>query len=261
MLTSLVYSQYLPGCSWLHRLDPRCKLLLLALATAGLFAIRSLPLQLVAALGVFLLPASARIPRTLWLPALSGMLPLIWLTLIFQGRWGPPPTEWGWSLPGLEQGGLIALRLLVLAVLAQLMALSTSPIALCDALEQLLRPLGKLGFPHRDLALAFTIAWRFIPLLAQENQRLLKAQIARGAAWDEGSWRRRLVTLTGLLTPLLVRCFRYAEELALALEARGYGQVEHPTRLHPLRWSRLDSAVLLAVLLAIALGIGWDRWR
>jgi energy-coupling factor transport system permease protein len=235
-------------------------LFLLAAATAAVFVVGKLPLQLGAAFLIFCLPATARIARPLWLPALGGILPLIWLTLLFQGLWGPPPEEWGWSLPGLEQGGLISLRLLELALLAQLLALSTSPIALCDGLEKLLRPLGKVGFPHRDLALAFTIAWRFIPLLAQENQKLLKAQIARGAAWDEGSWRGRLMTLTGLLTPLLVRCFRYAEELALALEARGYGQVAHPTRLYPLQWKRLDTLVTVGMLTLVGVAIWLDRW-
>lgn len=245
MLGGLVYSQYLPGNSWLHRLDPRAKLLLLVLATFALFWARKLPVFLSIAALLGLLPVLSGLPRRMAMSVLAPLLPVVWLTLLFQGRWGPPPWESGWSLTGLEAAGFISLRLLVLALCAQVLALTTSPIALCDALEFALRPLGRLGLPHRDLALAFTIAWRFIPVLAQENERLLKAQLARGAAWDEGPWRRRLVTLTGLLTPLLVRCFRYAEELALALEARGYGQPIEPTRLHPLCWRGRDTLALL----------------
>ena len=261
MLGSLVYSQFLPGNSWLHRLDPRCKLLLLGLFTVGLFLLNNIAAQLGVAFVIACLPLTAGISRRLMGPSLLGVLPLGLLSLAFQAGWGPAPLLGPLSLPGMEQGGLLALRLLDLAILAQLLALTTSPIGMCDALEQMLHPLGKLGLPHRDLALAFTIAWRFIPVLAQEGERLLKAQIARGAAWEEGAWHRRLITLTGLLTPLMIRCFRYAEELAVALEARGYGQPGQPTRLHPLRWSGPDGLTVLASLLAL-IGLALlERWQ
>jgi len=260
VLGSLVYSQFLPGSSLLHRLDPRCKLLVLGLCTLGLFAIRSPAGQLTLALLVALTPIFNGIGLRTLRPPLVGVLPLALLTLIFQGFWGPPP-HWGsFSQSGLEDGGLLALRLLILAVLAHLLALTTSPIAMCDAMEFLLSPLAWLRFPHRDLALAFTIAWRFLPVLARESDRLLKAQIARGAFWEEGPWHRRLLTLTGLLTPLLIRCFRYAEELAVALESRGYGQTSHPTRLYPLQWRWLDTGILV-VCCGVLLGLGWgERW-
>ena len=259
MLGSLVYSQFLPGNSWLHRLDPRCKLLLLAGLTVGLFYLHQPPSQLVVFALVLILPVTVGVPVKMLRPAFFGVLPLGLLTLIFQAGWGPPPSWHHLSLPGLEEGGLLALRLLDLAVLAQLLALTTSPIGLCDAAEQILHPLGKLGLPHRDLALSFTIAWRFIPVLALETDKLLKSQVSRGAAWEEGPWHRRLLTLTALLTPLMIRCFRYAEELAVALEARGYGQSGRPTRLHPLRWRGSDALVLLAGLLTMTGLVFWER--
>lgn len=257
MLGSLVYSQFLPGNSWLHRLDPRCKLLLLAGLTIGLFYLHQPPAQLLLFGLVLLVPLSVSVPVKMLRPAFLGVLPLGLLTLAFQAGWGPEPSWHHLSLPGLEEGGLLALRLLDLAVLAQLLALTTSPIGLCDAAEQILYPLGKVGLPHRDLALSFTIAWRFIPVLAQETEKLLKSQVSRGASWEEGPWHRRLITLTALLTPLMIRCFRYAEELAVALEARGYGQTSHPTRLNPLQWRWSDGLVLLgggAVLLGLIFG-------
>lgn len=260
MIGSLVYSQFLPGNSWLHRLDPRCKLVLLAGLTVGLFNLQHAPAQLLLFALVCLVPPTVGVPVKMLRPAFLGVLPLGMLTMIFQAGWGPPPSWHHLSLPGLEEGGLLALRLLDLAVLAQLLALTTSPIGLCDAAEKILYPLGKLGLPHRDLALSFTIAWRFIPVLAQETEKLLKSQVSRGAAWEEGPWHQRLMTLTALLTPLMIRCFRYAEELALALEARGYGQTGQPTRLHPLRWRWADALVLLGGL-AIMLGlIAWERY-
>lgn len=259
MIGSLVYSQFLPGQSWLHRLDPRCKLLLLAGLTVGLFYLHRPPAQLMLFGLVCLLPLTVGVPLKMLRPAFLGVLPLGLLTLVFQAGWGPEPSWHHLSLPGLEEGGLLALRLLDLALLAQLLALTTSPIGLCDAAEQILYPLSKLGLPHRDLALSFTIAWRFIPVLAQESEKLLKAQVSRGADWEEGPWHRRLLTLTALLTPLMIRCFRYAEELAVALEARGYGQSGRPTRLHPLRWRWSDALVLLAGL-GLLLGlIAWER--
>ncbi|MFN8606637.1 MAG: energy-coupling factor transporter transmembrane protein EcfT [Vulcanimicrobiota bacterium] len=259
MLGSLVYSQFLPGGSWLHKLDPRCKLTLLAGLTLGLFYLHRPDPQLTLFALVCLLPLSVGVPLKMLRPAFLGVLPLGLLTLAFQSGWGPAPYWHHLSLAGLEEGGALALRLLDLALLAQLLALTTSPIGLCDAAEQILAPLGKIGLPHRDLALAFTIAWRFIPVLAQESERLLKAQISRGAAWEEGAWHRRLLTLTALLTPLMIRCFRYAEELAVALEARGYGQAGRPTRLHPLAWRRSDSACLLAGLGILLALIAWER--
>ncbi|MBX3168224.1 MAG: energy-coupling factor transporter transmembrane protein EcfT [Candidatus Eremiobacteraeota bacterium] len=260
MIGSLVYSQFLPGNSWLHRLDPRCKLVLLAGLTVGLFYLQHAPAQLLLFGLVCLIPVTVGVPLKMLRPAFLGVLPLGLLTLLFQAGWGPEPSWHHLSLAGLEEGGLLALRLLDLAVLAQLLALTTSPIGLCDAAEQILYPLGKVGLPHRDLALSFTIAWRFIPVLAQETEKLLKSQISRGAAWEEGPWHRRLMTLTALLTPLMIRCFRYAEELALALEARGYGQAGRPTRLHPLQWRWFDALALLGGL-AVMLGlIAWESF-
>lgn len=229
--------------------------------TFAVFLLQDFRNQLLLAFFVLLVPLSARVSWPLCRPALLGVLPLAALTLVFQALWGPPPQVRGLSLIGLEQGGLMALRLVELALLAQMLALTTSPIRMCDALEFLLRPLGRVGFPYRDLALAFTIAWRFIPILALEGDRLLKAQISRGAAWEDGNWARRLMTLTGLLTPLLLRCFRYAEDLALALEARGYGQVEHPTRLYPLCWSWRDSAAFLVLIAGLTGLWGLEQWR
>jgi energy-coupling factor transport system permease protein len=234
--------------------------LLLGGFTLGLFWLREVPAQLLIALLVALLPASIGVPAGLLAPALLGVLPLALLTMIFQAGWGPGPHLGPLSLNGLEQGGMLSLRLLDLAILAQMLALTTSPIGMCDALEQMLKPLKILGLPYRDLALAFTIAWRFLPVLAQEGDRLLKAQISRGAAWEEGPWHRRLLTLTALLTPLLVRCFRYAEELAVALEARGYGQPGQPTRLHPLHWGRMDGLTLLLSLVGFFGLAAWERW-
>ncbi|MBN9417769.1 MAG: energy-coupling factor transporter transmembrane protein EcfT [Candidatus Eremiobacteraeota bacterium] len=259
MIGSLVYSQFLPGQSWLHRLDPRCKLILLGGLTIGLFYLHQPPAQLLLFGLVCLLPLTVGVPVKMLRPAFLGVLPLGLLTLIFQAGWGPPPSWHHLSLSGLEEGGLLALRLLDLALLAQLLALTTSPIGLCDAAEQILYPLSKVGLPHRDLALSFTIAWRFIPVLAQETEKLLKSQVSRGAAWEEGPWHRRLLTLTALLTPLTIRCFRYAEELAVALEARGYGQSSQPTRLYPLRWRWSDGLVLLAGALVMVGLIAGER--
>ena len=258
MLSALVYSQFWPGQSWLHRSDPRSKLVWLALFTLLLFLTHKLSTQLILAGILLALPILLRLPRRLIWPAFLGVMPLALLTLLWQAL-GSTPRDWGWlSFAGCERGGLTGLRLLALAVAAQLMALTTSPLALCEGLEWMMRPLGKVGLPYRDLALAFTIAWRFIPVLAVEGERLLKAQMARGACWDEGPLRRRLLTLVGLLTPLLLRCFRYAEELALALEARGYGQSRNPTRLRPLQFRRVDAVLMLSAWVLLVLVLVWE---
>ena len=120
MFSALVYSQYCPGHSWVHRLDPRCKWLVLFLLTASLFMLERPLVLILLALGLVMVPWSAGISRKLYLPALAGMLPLAALSLVFQAGWGPAP-HWGWlSLEGLQAGGSLALRLLQLALLARI---------------------------------------------------------------------------------------------------------------------------------------------
>ena len=146
----------------------------------------------------------------------------------------------------------MALRLVLLILGTQLLTLTTSPIALTDGIESLLKPLSKIGFPAHELAMMMSIALRFIPTLMEETDKIMKAQMARGADFETGNLVQKAKSMLPLLVPLFVSAFRRADELAMAMEARCYRGGEHRTRMKQLRFTRLDAlaALVMAALLA-----------
>ncbi|PZN09177.1 energy-coupling factor transporter transmembrane protein EcfT [Thermaerobacter sp. FW80] len=263
MIPEPVLGQYVPGDSPLHRLDPRTKVVLLAAYSLVLFLVRQW-----AAYGVlagFVLGAAvlARLPLA---GVLGGMRPMLWLvglTLVLNlvAVPGDPLLTLGplvATQQGLELGLRLAVRLLLLVTAAALLTLTTSPIALTDGLEALLRPLGR-RVPAHELAMMMTIALRFIPTLAEEAERIMKAQMARGAQFHRGGPLRRLRALVPLLVPLFVGAFRRADELALAMEARGYRGGAGRTRYRELRVGRRDAAAVLLTALVLGVALRWGR--
>src|SRR5262249_39413894 len=160
------------------------------------------------------------------------------------------------------QGLFYGWRLIVLVIATTLMTLTTSPVEFTDGLERLLRPLQRVGVPAHDLAMMMTIALRFIPTLLEEAEKIMKAQMARGAEFSRGSVPRRARALIPLLVPLFVGAFRRADALALAMEARCYRGGEHRTRMHELRVRTRDyvAFVLLAAAAALSL-LPPSLWR
>jgi energy-coupling factor transport system permease protein len=192
---------------------------------------------------------------------LRGIKPLLILTVItvaFQVFLvpGTPVFHW-WLLTitdnGLTQGVLMAYRLLVIYLLAQLLTFTTSPMQLTDGLEKTLRPLAGIGVPAHELAMIMTIALRFIPVLFEESDKIVKAQLSRGANLQSG-WLKGRNSLVSILVPLLNRAFQRADDLALAMEARCYTGGEGRTRLHESRMGSNDFLIMLATggILALA---------
>jgi energy-coupling factor transport system permease protein len=254
----LVFGQYLPVDSVVHRLDPRTKILATLLMLTVTFAIRNFAglATLTAVLGGVVL--AARIAPTY---LLRGIRPLLWLVVfafvmqVFFGESGGHPLiRWGpvvVTRENLIQGVFYGWRLIVLVIATTLMTLTTSPVEFTDGLERLLRPLQRVGVPAHDLAMMMTIALRFIPTLLEEAEKIMKAQMARGAEFSRGSVPRRARALIPLLVPLFVGAFRRADALALAMEARCYRGGEHRTRMHELR-VRTRDYVAFALLAAAA---------
>ena len=153
---------------------------------------------------------------------------------------------------GVRQAVFISLRLILLVAGTSLLTLTTSPIALTDGLERLLKPLKRIRFPAHELAMMMTIALRFIPTLLEETERIRKAQMARGADFETGGLLARARAMVPLLVPLFVSAFRRADELAMAMESRCYHGGEGRTRMHELHYARRDllAALLIALLLA-----------
>lgn len=264
MLENLLIGQYFPGDSFIHRLDPRTKITGVLAVIAAVFLLEQ-PLSYGCFLAFLLAVVGAsRLPASLVLRSLKPLWPILLLTVLihaFSGQgavlaaWGPFVLTDG----GLAQGARMAGRLALLIVASSLLTFTTSPIALTDGLERLLRPGRRLGLPAHELAMMMTIALRFIPTLLEETQRIMKAQEARGVDFSSGSFVRRAKNLVPILVPLFISAFRRADELATAMEARCYRGGEGRTRLHQLRYGRGD-ALAAALLVLLLLGLAGLRW-
>lgn len=267
MFEGITLGQYVPGQSLVHRLDPRTKL-----GLTLLFSVLAFVPQGPAGLGVVALfslaaAVASRIPFA-WL--MRGLRPL-WFVLLFTtvvnlfATPGTPLVGAGWltvTQEGLYRALLVGTRLLILVLTVSLLTLTTPPLSLTEGLERMLRPFRRVGLPAHELALMMTIALRFIPTLLEETNRIIRAQQSRGADFASGGPVRRARAFVPVLIPLFVAAFRRADELATAMEARGYRGVGGRTRMRQLTYTRLDlfaalaSALWATALVAISLK-GW----
>lgn len=252
-LTSITIGRYIPGDSPLHRLDPRIKLLGVLLLSITIF----LPKTLLAyGLQIGLVALLILISRTSLLMLWRGIRPvLIFLVIsaLFNAFFteGEPLIRLGsFSITreGLVISALALYRVVTLVVVASLLTLTTSPLRLTDGLERLLRPFKRIGLPAEEIALMMTIALRFIPTLIDEADRIIKAQAARGADVSSRDLRKRIKGMVPILVPLFVSAFRRAEELATAMESRGYRGGEGRTRMKELSYSAMDAVALFFIL-------------
>ena len=264
--------QYVPRESPVHRLDPRTKIAAVTSFMIVIFVVRDfvgyglLTLFLLGIIGV------ARIPLGFVLRGLRPILFLLMLTVVlnvfFSGMDGGTVVFRLWRLTATREGIIravfIAYRLILLVGVTSLLTFTTSPVELTDGIERLLRPFRRVGVPAHELAMMMTIALRFIPTLLEETEKIMKAQMARGAVFDRGGALRRARALVPVLVPLFVSAFRRADELALAMEARCYRGGEKRTRMKELRFAPRDAAALAvtvaaSVIFAIPLAV-WKRF-
>ena len=258
MTNAIVLGQFVPGDSPVHRLDPRTKILAMIAYIVLVFLVRAMPVFAVPLLFVLGALLASGVPARY---ALSSLRPMRWLiafmfliNLFFtQGE----RVLFSWwivrvTAEGVRQAVFISLRLILLVAGTSLLTLTTSPIALTDGLERLLKPLKRIRFPAHELAMMMSIALRFIPTLLEETERIRKAQMARGADFETGGLLARARAMVPLLVPLFVSAFRRADELAMAMESRCYHGGEGRTRMHELHYARRDllAALLIALLLA-----------
>ena len=259
MLRDITIGQHFPGNSLVHRFDPRLKLVLTILYIVLLFA-ASNPLGLALSL-IFLavMYAVAKIPFKLILKSLKPIFPIIVFTavlnLFFVSGEGDPVFKLGFLTvyaEGIRYAVLMAVRVMALIAGTSLLTYTTSPIVLTDAIEQLLKPLGRLHFPVHELAMMMSIALRFIPTLIEETDKIMSAQKARGADFDTGNLFQKARALVPLLVPLFISAFRRADELAIAMECRCYHGGEGRTRLRQLIFVRRDYLALAGSLFMVA---------
>ena len=246
MLKDITLGQYFPGNSPIHRMDPRTKLLALILYIVTIFIADGLIPYVICAAGLAAVIRISRIPLKLIMKSLKPIV----IIIIFTGALNilyTPGTElfrlWIFrvTVEGIRTAITMIVRILLLVASTSLLTYTTSPMALTDGLESLLSPLKKLHVPVHEFSMMMSIALRFIPTLIEETDKIMSAQKARGADFESGNIFQRAKALVPVLVPLFISAFRRADELACAMECRLYHGGEHRTRLHSLRYGKVDA--------------------
>lgn len=264
MLTDITLGQYYPGNSCIHRLDPRTKILAVLFYMVMVFLAAS-PLSYGILIAFIVLGAAlAKLPAGLLLRSIKPLWIIILLTMVIHFVTDPGEVLWQWKFLTITKEGIVlgvkmSLRLVLLLLVSSLMTFTTSPIVLTDGIESLLRPFKKIGVPAHELAMMMTIALRFIPTLLEETDRIMKAQMSRGADFSSGNIMRRAKNMLPILIPLFISSFRRADELALAMEARCYRGGEGRTRMHELVYGKGDAMTGL-VMLGLFVLLAFLRW-
>jgi len=263
MLKDITIGQYIPGSSPVHKLDPRAKILMLIIYMIALFMCDSALGYIEITVFTLLIIFMSGIPIIILLKGLRPLWIILLITFSLHIFMTPGEILWQWKFltityQGLRQAIFMVLRLIYLVTITSLLTLTTTPIALTDGIERLLKA-AFVPVAH-ELAMMMTIALRFIPTLLNETDRIMKAQLARGAELDQGGIIKRLRAFIPVLVPLFVIVFKRADELAVAMEARGYRGGVGRSRMHPLCWSLSDTLALIFVAIATLVFIYVDRW-
>lgn len=259
---NVTIGQYFPGDSFLYQLDPRTKLLLTLALVVLVFVSHSFVGFGIIFIFVLWCAFSTKIGLKYMLKGLKPLFFIIMLTFVlnlFFMHDGETLIHWGFihiTTGGVHTAFFMAVRLMMMVLCTQLLTLTTSPIALTDGLESLMRPLARIGFPAHEISMMMSIALRFIPTLMEETEKIRRAQMARGADFESGNLIQRARAMVPLLVPLFVSAFRRADELALAMEARCYRGGKGRTRMKELHFHYRDGIAVLAVVAMFGLIIG-----
>ncbi len=262
MLKDITLGQYYPVASPVHRLDPRVKLMGTLIFLISLFVADRWPCYLLATLFLGGCIRVSRVPLGYILRGLKMVIFLLMFSVAFNVFLTPGEVlvqAWIFRITreGLLQGAYMAARLIYLVMGSSLMTFTTTPNALTDGMEKGLGFLRVFRVPVHELAMTMSIALRFIPLLTEEADKIMKAQMARGADFESGSLLQRAKALVPLLVPLFISAFRRAMDLAMAMESRCYRGGAGRTKMHPLRYQRRDAAAygLLALYLGLMIAL------
>lgn len=257
MFKEITIGQYYQTESPIHRLDPRVKLIATFAYIISLFVVHSWTGYLIAAVAVAIVIAASHVPFGYIMRGMKAVMMILMITVIFnlfltEGR----PLVHFWKLTityeGVDFASKMAVRLIFLIIGSSLMTLTTTPNQLTDALEDVLGPLKKIHVPVHEISMMMSIALRFIPILMEETDKIMKAQMARGADFESKNLMKKIQSLVPLLVPLFISAFRRANDLAMAMEARCYRGGDGRTKMKPLVYCRRDYAAyaLLAAYFA-----------
>jgi len=247
MIKDITIGQYIPGESFVHKLDPRVKIIISIVYIVSLFLVNNFEGYIFVIAFAAISVAISKIPFRYIYKGLKPIFVLLLFTalinILMTSGTGQPLFHYGVIRiyrEGLALAAFMILRLTFLIIGTSLLTLATSPIELTDGIEKLLNPFKKIGVPAHELAMMMTIALRFIPTLIDETDKIMKAQKARGADFESGNLLNRAKNLIPLLVPLFISSFRRADELAMAMEARCYRGGEGRTRMKELQLTNRD---------------------
>ena len=266
MIRDITIGQYYPAGSILHRLDPRVKLVSTLLYLISLFLFRSIPGYIVATLFLAGVIRASKVPFKHIVKGLKPIIMLLMITVIFNlfltrdgavlfHKWIFTVTE-----GGLRTAVYMAVRLIYLIIGSSLMTFTTTPNELTDGIEKLLYPLNKLHVPVHEVAMMMSIALRFIPILLEETDKIMKAQAARGADLESGNIIQKAKSMIPILVPLFVSAFRRANDLAMAMEARCYRGGEGRTKMKPLCYQTRDRIAYIVVIIYVITAVVVGRY-
>lgn len=267
MLNNVSIGQFFPGESFIHKLDPRTKILFALLFIVCIFLSKGfLCFFMIAAFALMCMKISQISLKFI----VRGLKPILFIVVftfllnLFLSSGDDVIVKWGIltiTYTGVRNALFMAVRLILLVTCTQLLTLTTSPIQLTDGLERLFSPFKKIGFPAHELAMMMSIALRFIPTLIEETDKITKAQKARGADFETGSIIKRVKAMIPLLVPLFVGAFRRADELAMAMEARCYRGGTGRTKMRPLKYHKNDLCAFIAGALLLVCVIVLNVWK
>jgi energy-coupling factor transport system permease protein len=260
MIRDITIGQYYPADSILHRLDPRVKFVGTLVYIVSLFVFSSWTGYGVAALFLAALIALSKVPFKFMVKGLKPIVVLLCITMFFNLIFTPGKEIFSFwiitiTVEGVQLAAKMGIRLIFLIIGASLMTLTTTPNQLTDGLERLMAPLNKIHVPVHEIAMIMSIALRFIPILLEETDKIMKAQTARGADFEGGNLIQKVKNMVPLLVPLFISAFRRANDLAMAMEARCYHGGEGRTQMKPLVYKKRDYLAYLVLLAYLGISI------
>ena len=264
MLRDITIGQYYPADSVIHRLDPRVKLFATLIYVISLFCAKGVFGFGISVLFLAVVIRLSKVPFKFMVKGLKAIMILMIITAAFNVFLTPGEvlvSFWIFKITkeGLKNAVMMTARLIFLILGTSIMTLTTTPNQLTDGLEKALRPLNKIKIPVHAIAMMMSIALRFIPILVEETDKIMKAQMARGADFESGNLLKRVKNMIPLLVPLFVSAFRRADDLAMAMEARCYHGGEGRTKMKTLTYARRDyiAYTVIVTFLAVTLLLRW----
>ncbi|MBC1417743.1 energy-coupling factor transporter transmembrane component T family protein [Listeria fleischmannii] len=259
MMDKMILGRYIPGDSWLHKIDPRAKITAVMAFIVIVFLANNWMTYAILFVYVLYLVFTSKVPFLFFLKGLQPIMWLILLTLLLQVfftqggevlfAFGPIKI----TMLGLMNGVKMFCRFVLIVFMTTLLTLTTSPIELTDGLEKILAPFRIVRLPVHELALMLSISLRFIPTLMDETEKIMKAQKARGVEFTSGKISDRIRAIVPLLIPLFISAFKRAEDLAIAMEARGYRGGHGRTKFRLLKWRFSDTILLFSLVVLTGL--------